>query len=109
MTDLRKLLLASAAGLALTAGPVLAEGTYDQAPGKDMQTEGAMELDNAADTDSVAQLESLGYTDVEPIEAQGDAPEEGQAYFTATNADGEPVTILFDQEAGTVISEEPSR
>ncbi|MDZ4381483.1 MAG: PepSY domain-containing protein [Parvibaculum sp.] len=104
---LRKLLLAGAAGLALTAGPVLAEGT-DQAPGKDMQTEGAVELETSAETDSVAQLESLGYTDVEPIEAQGDAAPEGQAHFTATNADGDPVTILFDEEAGTVISEEPT-
>ena len=63
-----------------------------------------MEAD--ADLDSVAQLEELGYTDVEPIEAQGDTAAEGEATFSATTRDGERVTVLFDTEAGAVISED---
>lgn len=120
MTDFRKALLAGAAGLALMAGPALAEGTMDeapagatqmdsnvdQAPARDIQPEGAAEVD--ADADVVAQLEGLGYTDVEPLEAQGDAALEGEGYYTATNADGESVTIQFDEETGEVISEEPA-
>ncbi|MEP2828963.1 hypothetical protein [Parvibaculum sp.] len=119
MTKFKNTLLAGAAGLALMAGPALAEsgidtapagdvqmeGTIDQAPAGDMQTEGAVELNAGAD--AVAQLENLGYNDVEPIDAQGDAAAEGQAYYTGTNAEGDSVTILFDEEAGTVISEEP--
>ena len=110
MTDFRKILLGTAAGLALMAGPALAETAIETAPAQDMQTEGAMEMEAAPDAgslDAVAQLEVLGYTDVEPIDAQGDAAEEGQAYYTGTNADGDSVTILFDEEAGTVVSEEP--
>jgi len=108
MTRFKNTLLAGAAGLALMAGPALAEGTYDRAPGGDMQTEGATEMQGTYGTDSVAQLEGLGYNDVEPIDAQGDAAAEGQAYYTGTNAEGDSVTILFDEESGTVISEEPA-
>lgn len=111
MTDIRKILLAGAASAALIAGPAFAnDPAIEQAPAQDIQTEGAMELDGSAnvdtDMDSVAQLEELGYTDVEPIEAEGDTAAEGEATFSATNADGERVTVLFDTEAGTVISED---
>jgi hypothetical protein len=113
MTDIRKILLAGAAGIALRAGPALAnDPAIEQAPAQDIQPEGAMELDSSADMeadadlDSVAQLEELGYTDVEPIEAQGDTAAEGEATFSATNPDGERVTVLFDTEAGAVISED---
>ncbi len=116
MTDFRKTLLAGAAGLALMAGPALAEGTYGEEPAaRDMQTEGAVEMEgatgmdsSAAATDATAQLEALGYTDVEPVEAQGDAAVEGEGYYTATNPDGNRVTIQFDEEAGTVIGEQPA-
>lgn len=111
MTDIRKILLAGAASVALMAGPALAnDPAIEQAPAQDIQPEGAMELDSSAEVDagmdSVAQLEELGYTDVEPIEAEGDTAAEGEASFSATNADGDRVTVLFDTEAGTVISED---
>lgn len=107
MTDIRKILLAGAASVALMAGPAFAnDPAVEQAPAQDIQPEGAMEMDSSADTESVAQLEELGYTDVEPIEAQGDTGAENEATFSATNPDGERVTVLFDTEAGTVISED---
>jgi hypothetical protein len=120
MTNFKNALLAGAAGFALMAGPALAEGnldtapagnvqmegTIDGAPARNMQTEGAMEMD--ASTDPVAQLESLGYDDVEPIDAQGDAAMGGEAYYTGTNPEGDSVTILFDEDAGTVINEAPA-
>ena len=122
MTEFRKVLLAGAAGLALMAGPALAEGTMDQAPAggiqsegavdqapaRDMQSEGAVEMNSTTSADATAQLEGLGYTDVEPVEAQGDAAAEGEGYYTATNPDGDRVTVQFDEDAGTVINEEPA-
>lgn len=127
MTQFKKILLAGAAGFALMAGPAFANdpagagaaGSEMTPPAAgdvqmdgttgasgDIQTDGAMGATGAAGADSVAQLEALGYTDIEPVDAQGDAAAEGEAHFSATNADGERVTVRLDTEAGTVIGED---
>jgi hypothetical protein len=115
MTQFKKLLLAGAAGIALMAGPAFANDPAGSSAGTDIappaatgdvQIDGAIDTNGAAGADSIAQLESLGYTDVEPVDAQGDAAAEGEALFTATNADGERVNVRLDTESGTVISED---
>lgn len=115
MTQFKKLLLAGAAGVALMAGPAFANDPVGSSTGNeisppaatgDVQMDGAIDTNSAAGADSVARLEALGYTDVEPVDAQGDAAAEGEAHFTATNADGQRVNVRFDTENGTVISED---
>ena len=113
MKDIRKMMDAGEEGNDQKDGKELAnDPAIEQENEKEIKKEGAMELESSAemeadaDLDSVAQLEELGYTDVEPIEAQGDTAAEGEATFSATNPDGERVTVLFDTEAGAVISED---
>lgn len=112
MTQFKKLLLAGAAGVALMAGPAFANDPAGSSAGTEISppaATGNVQMDGAIDTssaDSVARLEALGYTDVEPVDAQGDAAAEGEAHFTATNADGQRVNVRFDTENGTVISED---
>ena len=114
MTQFKKLLLAGAAGVALMAGPAFANDPAGSSAGTEISppaATGDVQMDGAIDTgaagaDSVAPLEALGYTDVEPVDAQGDAAAEGEAHFTATNADGERVNVRLDTESGTVIGED---
>lgn len=56
--------------------------------------------------DPFAQLQALGYSDIEPLEAEGSS--EGEGSFTATNLDGERVNVRLDMHTGTVIGEEPA-
>ncbi|MBX3447123.1 MAG: PepSY domain-containing protein [Parvibaculaceae bacterium] len=105
MTNFKKLLLAGTASLGLIAGPALA-ADMDQPAGADAQMEGAVELSPAADAET--SLQALGYTDIEPVEAEGDASEDGVQRFNATNIDGDRVTVEFDSNSATVIGEEPA-
>lgn len=106
MTRFGKTLLAGAASIALMASPALAEGDALQ-PGDPAAPEAAA-TDTMPEVDAVAQLEALGYSDIEPIEAQGDAELEGQKTFSATNLDGEAVMVTLDTQSGTVIDEQPA-
>jgi len=106
MTRFGKTLLAGAASIALMASPALAEGDALQ-PG-DPAAPDAAATDTMPEVDPVAQLEALGYSDIEPIEAQGDAEAEGQSTFSATNLDGEAVMVTLDTQSGTVIDEQPA-
>lgn len=107
MTNFKKLLLAGTASLGLIAGPALAADMDAPAgAGADTQMEGAVELSPAADADTT--LQALGYTDIEPVEAEGDASEDGVQRFNATNIDGDRVRVEFDSNTATVIGEEPA-
>ncbi|PKQ07304.1 MAG: hypothetical protein CVT72_03745 [Alphaproteobacteria bacterium HGW-Alphaproteobacteria-11] len=106
MTRFGKTLLAGAASIALMASPALAEGDLLQ-PG-DPAAPDAAATDTMPEVDAVAQLQALGYSDIEPIEAQGDAELEGQSTFSATNLDGEAVMVTLDTQSGTVIDEQPA-
>ncbi|MEQ8283037.1 MAG: PepSY domain-containing protein [Parvibaculum sp.] len=106
MTRFGKTLLAGAASIALMASPALAEGDALQ-PGEP-NAPGAAATDTMPEVDAVAQLQALGYTDIEPIDAQGDAGAEGQSTFTATNLDGQSVMVTLDTQSGTVIDEQPA-
>ena len=74
----------------------------------DAPREAAPEEDPAAmpEVDSVAQLQALGYSDIEPLEAEGSS--EGEGTFTAINLDGERVHVTLDMYTGMVIGEEPA-
>lgn len=107
MPNFKKLLLAGTASLGLIAGPALAADMDAPAGGAaDTQMEGAVELSPAADAETT--LQALGYTDIEPVEAEGDASEDGVQRFNATNIDGDRVTVEFDANTATVIGEEPA-
>lgn len=47
----------------------------------------------------------MGYTDIEPVEAETEAS--GELSFNATNAEGHDVKLVVDQRTGTVVSEQP--
>ncbi|ABS64725.1 filamentous haemagglutinin family outer membrane protein [Parvibaculum lavamentivorans DS-1] len=53
--------------------------------------------------DPTSELTGQGYTNIKPVE--GAAATEGQAIYSATNADGEPVEVTVDSRTGAVISE----
>ncbi|MBX3492869.1 MAG: PepSY domain-containing protein [Parvibaculum sp.] len=106
MTRFGKTLLAGAASIALMASPALAEG--DMLQPADPASPDAAATDTMPEVDAVAQLTALGYSDIEPIDAQGDAEAEGQATFTATNLDGQSVMVTLDTHTGTVIDEQPA-
>lgn len=105
MTNLKKLLLAGTASFALIAGPAMAADMHGNEPA-DTQLEGAVDLNPAGDPE--ATLQALGYSDIEPVEAEGDAAAEGSLFFNATNIDGDRVTVEFDANAATVIGEQPA-
>ena len=48
----------------------------------------------------------MGYTDIEPMEA--DAQAGGELAFNATNAEGEDVMVVVDARTGAVVSEQPA-
>ena len=104
MTRFGKLLLAGAASIALMTSPALAEGDALEPGG--MTTPDAAATDTMPEVDPLAQLQALGYSDIEPVDAESSAAGEGQADFTATNLDGERVQVTLDTYSGTVISEE---
>lgn len=99
--------LPDASGATGTAGDTLSEadGGLDNAP-ETPAAPGASAGDAMPEVDPMAQLQALGYSDIEPADAQGSAAGEGQADFTATNLDGERVQLTLDTYSGTVISEE---
>lgn len=106
MTRFSKTLLAGAASIALMASPALAEGDTLQ-PGMPGAPDAAA-TEPMLEVDPIVQLQALGYSDIEPIEAEGDAEVEGQQSFTATNIAGERVNVTLDMHTGTVIGEEPA-
>lgn len=105
MTNFKRLLLAGTASFALIAAPALAADMYGSEPAE-VPVEGAVDLTPAGDPE--ATLQALGYSDIEPIEAEGDAAAEGTLFFNATNIDGERVTVEFDAHSATVIGEQPA-
>lgn len=105
MTNFKKLFLAGTASFALIAGPALA-ADMDAGAAADTQLEGAVGVAPAGDPE--ATLQALGYSDIEPVEAEGDAAAESTLHFNATNIDGERVSVEFDANSHTVIGEEPA-
>jgi len=114
MTNFKKLLLAGTASAALIAGPAFAN-EIDAGMGAGIDAGGAAAgaqvegtVDQAPAGDPEAALKALGYSDIEPVEAEGDAAAEGTLHFNATNVDGDRVTVEFDANSQTVIGEEPA-
>ena len=105
MTNFKKLLLAGTASFALITGTALATDMYGSEPAE-VPVEGAVDLTPVGDPE--ATLQALGYSDIEPVEAEGDAAAEGIMYFNATNIDGNRVTVEFDAHAATVVNEQPA-
>lgn len=56
--------------------------------------------------DPTAKLTEMGYTDIEPLEADNAAG--GEIAFNATNAEGEDVKVVVDGRTGAVVSEQPA-
>lgn len=60
----------------------------------------------ASTLDPARKLTEMGYTDIEPMEA--DAQAGGELAFNATNAEGEDVMVVVDARTGAVVSEQPA-
>jgi hypothetical protein len=105
MTRIKQILLAGAATTVLMASPALANDMYGSEPAE-LPIEGAVDLTPAGDPE--ATLQALGYSDIEPVEAEGDAAAEGTLYFNATNIDGNRVMVEFDAHSATVTGEQPA-
>ncbi|MDO8840410.1 MAG: hypothetical protein Q7V31_15970 [Parvibaculum sp.] len=85
-----------------------AVGTAGQASGGTTLGSDRSALPRELAVEHLTRLQALGYSDIEPVEAQGDAAAEGQANVTATNPDGARVNLLVDTATGIVIGEEPA-
>jgi len=103
MTNLKAMLLAGGASLALIAGaPALAQDTMPTDPAMEAPA-AANPVDGGATIDPVNHLTELGYTNITP--STGAAVSDGEMAFSASNASGEPVEVIIDVNTGTIVRE----